>query len=116
MGMRMEDTRTIRNQILCLVSARRHTGSKGDFEAHLSRTDTHTRTRTKGHKCQNDEQHDPHGPCNMVWINKEKDGQWTNAQRERNTGESEFKDDKKQLPEFTGGTIGQEKHSESLKT
>lgn len=47
MGMRMEDTRTIRNQILCLVSARRHTGSKGDFEAHLSRTDTHARTHAQ---------------------------------------------------------------------
>lgn len=64
MGMSMEDTRTIRNQILCSVSARRHTGSRGDFEAHLSGMDTHT--CTKGHKCQNDEQHDPHGPCNMV--------------------------------------------------
>lgn len=77
--MSMEDTRTICNLILSSDSARRHTESRGDFEAHLSRTDTYI--STKGQKCQNDEQHDPHGPCNMVRINKEKHGQWTNTQR-----------------------------------
>lgn len=75
--MHIENSKTICNQILCLVSARRHTGSRGDFEAHLSRTDTHI--CTKGHKCQNDEQHDLHGPCNLVRINKEKNGTHNNA-------------------------------------
>lgn len=83
----MGDNRTICKQILNSVSARRHTGCRGDFEAHLSRADTHI--CTKGHKCQNDEQHDPHDPCNMVQKNKEKDGQWIHAKREekhRRTG------------------------------
>lgn len=80
----------------------------------MSRTDTHI--CTKEHKCQNDKQHDPHGPRNMVQINKEKDGQWTNVKRERNRGECKFKHKNyyRKL-EFTGGTIGQEKHSELLK-
>lgn len=68
MGMSMEDPRAMCNQILCSVSARRHTGNRGDFEAYLSRTDTHT--CPKGRKCQADEQHDPHGPGNMVHIYK----------------------------------------------
>lgn len=113
--MSMEDTRTMCNRILSSASARRHTGSRGDFEAHLSRTDTYI--SAKGHKCQNDEQHDPQGSCSMVRINKEKNGQWTNTQREGKHRRMQVKDDKNYYRklEFTDGTIWQEKHSELLK-